>query len=183
MIENDFFALHGVEMLERKTYKKLEGENDLKIPKDKFKQVIEFGGVDLKDLLITLNRRIEKLLDRDHLIGHSYFIKVYSWEDLKETFYKNIIPLLQEYFFGDYAKIGAVLGKGFVKVKNGNASKNKKLFAEFDEFDAGDFEERATFEIVNYRDKDQKHQIEWNKNTIDMDFEKSIKLLMNLPIE
>ena len=183
MIENDFFALHGVEMLERKTYKKLEGENDLKIPKDKFKQVIEFGGVDLKDLLITLNRRIEKLLDRDHLIGHSYFIKVYSWEDLKETFYKNIIPLLQEYFFGDYAKIGAVLGKGFVKVKNGNAAKEEKLFAEFDEFDAGDFEERATFEIVDYKDKDQKHKIEWNKNTIDMDFEKSIKLLMNLPIE
>lgn len=182
-IEEDFFSLHGVKMLERKTYEKLEGENDLKIPKEKFEKVIEFEGVDLKKLLTTINRRIEKLLDRDHLIGHSYFIKVNSWEDLKETFYKNIIPLLQEYFFGDYAKIGAVLGKGFVKVKNGNTSKEEKLFAEFDEFDAVDFEERATFEIINYRNNDLKHQIELDKKTIDMDFEKAIKLLMNLPIE
>lgn len=182
-IEADFFDLNSVKMLNQKSYEKLWDDDVLNIPKEKFLPAIEFGIFNLQKLLETLNKRIEKLLDRDHLIGHSYFIKVRSWDDLKETFYKNIIPLLQEYFFGDYAKIGAVLGKGFVKVKNGNTSKKEKLFAEFDEFDAGDFEERATFEIINYRDKDLKHQIELDKKTIDMDFEKAIKLLMNLPIE
>lgn len=182
-IEADFFDLNSVKMLNQKSYEKLWDDDVLNIPKEKFLPAIEFGIFNLQKLLETLNKRIEKLLDRDHLIGHSYFIKVRSWDDLKETFYKNIIPLLQEYFFGDYAKIGAVLGKGFVKVKNGNTSKEEKLFAEFDEFDAGDFEERATFEIINYRDNDLKHQIELDKKTIDMDFEKAIKLLMNLPIE
>lgn len=182
-IEADFFDLNSVKMLNQKSYEKLWDDDVLNIPKEKFLPAIEFGIFNLQKLLETLNKRIEKLLDRDHLIGHSYFIKVRSWDDLKETFYKNIIPLLQEYFFGDYAKIGAVLGKGFVKVKNGNTSKEEKLFAEFDEFDAGDFEERATFEIINYRDKGLKYQIEWNKQIIDMDFEKAIKLLMNLSIE
>ena len=45
----------------------------------------------------------------------SYFINVNSVDDLKNTFKNNIIPLLQEYFFGDYGKIGLVLGEGFVK--------------------------------------------------------------------
>ncbi len=181
--ERDFKELHQAHILDSAKYKNLETEEEFDLLHEKLEGIISFNGLDLSRLLKLINKRIEKLLDRDHLIGHSYFIKVNSWEDLKETFYKNIIPLLQEYFFGDYAKIGAVLGKGFVKVKNGTNSKEEKLFAEFDEFDPGDFEERATFEIINYREKDPKHQIELDKKTIDMDFEKAIKLLMNLPIE
>lgn len=146
----------------------------------------EFAGTTGNSILETINRRIEKLLDRDHLIGHSYFLKKDDKdpeEMLVDSFYRSIIPLLQEYFFGDYAKIGAVLGKGFVKVKNGVTSKEEKLFAEFDEFESADFEEKMTFEIVDYRDKKLGFQIELNKNSIDMNFEKAIRLLMNQTLE
>lgn len=78
----------------------------------------EVDGVNLKNLLTTINRRIEVLKDRDHLIGHSYFMKVKSKEQLIDIIYRNVIPLLQEYFYGDYGKIRMVLGDGFVTKDN-----------------------------------------------------------------
>lgn len=69
----------------------------------------------LSDILRTINSRIELLKDRDYLIGHSYFMKVNSEDDLKTVLLDKIIPLLQEYFYGDYEKILMVLGDGFVK--------------------------------------------------------------------
>ena len=67
-------------------------------------------GIDLKKLLDRINERIEFLYDRDHLIGHSYFINVTSHNDLCDVFKNRVIPLLQEYFYGDWAKIQLVLG-------------------------------------------------------------------------
>ena len=66
-------------------------------------------GVNLQELLKTMNERIEFLLDREHTIGHSFFIGVGSLDKLREVFKLKIIPLLQEYFYDDYAKIDAVL--------------------------------------------------------------------------
>lgn len=66
-------------------------------------------GVNLQELLKTINERIEFLLDREHKIGHSFFIGVDSLGKLREAFKLKIIPLLQEYFYDDYAKIQAVL--------------------------------------------------------------------------
>lgn len=77
----------------------------------------DFTGINLDTVLKTINNRIEVLLDRDHTIGHSYFINVNSLEDLKNTFKTNIIPLLQEYFYNDYEKIALVLGEEFVAIK------------------------------------------------------------------
>lgn len=74
------------------------------------KGVVE--GVDVKKLLETMNRRIEVLYDRDHMIGHSYFLTCSSLSELKNIFLQNIIPLLQEYFYGDWEKISLVLGCG-----------------------------------------------------------------------
>jgi len=74
--------------------------------------------VPLEKLLTAINARIEMLLDRDHHIGHSYFM---NWGDadkqqkLRQVFKNNIIPLLQEYFYGDPVKVGLVLGEAFVK--------------------------------------------------------------------
>lgn len=67
-------------------------------------------GVDLPRLLRTINERIEYLLDRDHQIGHAYLTTVQTHADLCCVFRDRIIPLLQEYFFNDWAKIGLVLG-------------------------------------------------------------------------
>ena len=66
-------------------------------------------GVNLQELLKTMNERIEFLLDREHTIGHSFFIGVDFLDKLREVFKLKIIPLLQEYFYDDYAKIQAVL--------------------------------------------------------------------------
>ena len=66
-------------------------------------------GVNLQELLKTMNERIEFLLDREHTIGHSFFVGVDSLDRLCEVFKLKIIPLLQEYFYDDYAKIQAVL--------------------------------------------------------------------------
>lgn len=82
--------------------------------------------IELKKLLETINDRIELLIDKDHKIGHSYFLNIETFEDLKQTFKNKVIPLLEEYFFGDYGKIGLVLGSDFIKIKE---DESKVLFA------------------------------------------------------
>lgn len=84
-------------------------------------------------ILKTINERIEVLKDREHQIGHSYFMGVNSTEELKAAFFDKIIPLLQEYFYGDYEKIQMVLGEGFVIQKKKDYA---KLFAGRGDFDA-----------------------------------------------
>ena len=71
-------------------------------------------GVNVQKLLEELNRRIELYYDRDHLIGHAYFIKCKTLADLSKVFMNKIIPLLQEYFFEDYETIYKVLGGKFI---------------------------------------------------------------------
>ena len=74
---------------------------------------IEVGGVSISNLLERINKRIEVLYDREHTIGHSYFMalkKDNSIDALARIFENNIIPLLQEYFYEDYEKIRLVLG-------------------------------------------------------------------------
>ncbi len=71
--------------------------------------------IDLKKLLSTINERIERLMDRDHRIGHSYFMEVDSLADLRGVFRDHVMPLLREYFYGDTPKVGMVLGERFVK--------------------------------------------------------------------
>ena len=76
-------------------------------------------GVNLQKLLKSMNGRVEFLLDREHTIGHSFFIGVDSLGKLREVFKLKIIPLLQEYFYDDYAKIQAVLSdNGMVESKS-----------------------------------------------------------------
>ncbi|UJF16668.1 AAA family ATPase [Jeotgalibaca sp. MA1X17-3] len=69
----------------------------------------EIDEVDVGEVLQSMNKRIEYLLDRDHLLGHAFFIENETLEDLQNTFEMKIIPLLQEYFYDDYQKIKAVL--------------------------------------------------------------------------
>ena len=67
-------------------------------------------GVNCRRLLRTMNERIAVLLDREHQIGHTYFLNLRSLEDLADVFQNRILPLMQEYFFDDWSKIRAVLG-------------------------------------------------------------------------
>jgi 5-methylcytosine-specific restriction protein B len=70
-------------------------------------------GIDIAEMLNTINKRITVLLDREHTIGHSYFLSLKTdttIENLAGIFENSIIPLLQEYFYDDYEKIQLVLG-------------------------------------------------------------------------
>ncbi len=101
--------------------------------------------IDLPLLLTTINKRIEKLLDKDHLIGHSYFMNVSKIEELKIAFQNKIVPLLQEYFFGDYGKIGLVLGEEFFE--NDQEKVDEDLFAKFKDYDTSAFSDRIIYKI------------------------------------
>lgn len=80
-------------------------------------------GVDVETLLTRINQRIEALLDSEHMIGHAYFMPLKKSENnadreacLASIFQNKIIPLLREYFFDDYERIGWVLNDS-VKAK------------------------------------------------------------------
>lgn len=115
----------------------------------------DFTGVNLQQLLSIINIRIEKLLNRDHTIGHAYLTHVFSLADLQHAFHNKIIPLLQEYFYNDYKKIGWVIGGDFFE----QYSDNETGFAKFSFDDEGkeDFEEKIILRLKPYG--------EWTKET------------------
>jgi 5-methylcytosine-specific restriction enzyme B len=105
----------------------------------------EIYGYSLSNILKTINKRIEKLLDKNHLIGHTYFLSVKTIDDLKETFQNKIIPLLQEYFFDDYGKIGLVLGSGFV-AKDDSAD---EIFTDFAHHEKSQLAKKELYRLEN----------------------------------
>ena len=111
----------------------------------------EVGDVKLKELLETINKRIEVLIDKDHQIGHSYFIGIQYLEDLRRTFKDKIIPLLEEYFYGDFGKIGLVLGEKFIE----QTKYEEKVFAEFP-YEKDFLEDKKIYHITSYDKWDEK---------------------------
>ena len=73
----------------------------------------------ISDVFEVMNRRISILLDRDHQIGHSYFLDVQSMTDLHRVLYGRVFPLLQEYFYNDFNRLVNLVGKHQTNQKTG----------------------------------------------------------------
>nr|WP_282599510.1 AAA family ATPase [Priestia megaterium] len=110
------------------------------MPQTEVLGTIDFKGqlIDVGNLLDTLNKRITVLLDRNYTIGQALFIGVYHLNELIKVMKFKIIPLLQEYFYGDWEKVSLVLGDYLKKdeslylvVENINYDINK-LFGNFE---------------------------------------------------
>ena len=86
------------------------------LPKPELLDGITVHGIAVSEILTVINQRIEVLLDREHTIGQSYFWSLKDLDsdeeqekELGNIFKRRIIPLLQEYFFSDWERIGWVL--------------------------------------------------------------------------
>lgn len=125
----------------------------------------EISGKKLGAILEIINDRIVWLKGREQQIGHSYFFNFVkgeseadSLEKLKNIFKNQIVPLLQEYFYGDYYQIGLVIGDSFVR-------KEKKC-----EFAKG---------FVDNSDRDDLYRLLTDEEWKVLDMEKAITNLFN----
>ncbi len=102
------------------------------------------NAINIRLLLKKINERIEFLYDRDHTIGHSFFMglkdiqadeaekgklrETKQFEELCNIFSNKIIPLLQEYFYDDWEKIQIVLGDHFKQFDKNKTEESEKDF-------------------------------------------------------
>ena len=90
----------------RRRFEFIEKMPNSQLVKDK---VGTIEGIDVSLILETLNKRIEYLYDRDHTLGHAFFLTIRTLDELQTVIETKVIPLLQEYFYDDYDKIKAIL--------------------------------------------------------------------------
>lgn len=156
--ESEICDLAGIKVDDKKMDTLFKNKNNDKLKwlentpdefEKKFKEaVIESEGIRLDKLLEKINKRLAILLDRDHQIGHAFFMNVVSLEDLKLVFEQKVLPLLQEYFYGDISKIALVLGDGFL---NEVMSKNELLRSKYysDKSLISDFEQKVNYTFTS----------------------------------
>jgi len=106
----------------------------------------DIDGINLRAMHQCINERITILLDKEHQIGHAYFMTINNLADLQAVFQNQIIPLLLEYFYGDYGKLGLVLGPAFVHKKTFPFSK----LADFDYEGMQHNWDEAVYEMVDF---------------------------------
>ena len=124
------------------------------LPDEEVLDGIYVEDVSIKDIFIKMNKRITVLFDREHTLGHAYFLPLKdapTIETLANIFENSIIPLLQEYFYEDYEKIRMVLGdnqkdsedKQFITIEENDYN---DLFGDTDY----DFDEMSTYKINSF---------------------------------
>lgn len=144
-------SIEALDTALRRRFSFIEMQPDLNVLEEEHSTnaIISDGvaNLDMVKMLEKINKRIEILLNKDHKIGHSFFINLSSFKELQLVFKDKIIPLLEEYFFGDFGKIGLVLGESFIK--NTNVDK-KDIFAKFDDYeDRSLLTDKLVYEISN----------------------------------
>ena len=82
-------ALIDIALRRRFTFLKMKPNSDL------------VENVKAKNIMEQLNGKITETLGADYVLGHSYFMKIDSDDDLGFVLEYKIKPLLEEYFYGD----------------------------------------------------------------------------------
>lgn len=127
--------------------------------KDKYIEGEKGEQIDLPTLLRTINERLALLLDTHYAIGHSYFLPVETFDDLKSIFKQKIIPLLQEYFLTEAGKINLILGNPFIqkidntqkiKFAQNNSFANKYALKDLQEREIYKFTDSNTWEASHF---------------------------------
>lgn len=140
----------------RFSFREMPPKPELILQEGKLKDKIgKIDDIDVVEILKVMNDRIEKLIDKDHKIGHSYFLGIETLEELKQSFKDKVIPLLEEYFFGDFGKISLVLGSSFIS-KSGKSGVSFAKNNEYDPSVASDLLERGVYEITSTNNWDFK---------------------------
>ncbi|EPV1860765.1 McrB family protein [Campylobacter jejuni] len=116
---------------------------------DVSKLSMDCEGINLQELLKAINTRIEYLLDREKTIGHAFFIDIDNLEKLKDVFQNKIIPLLQEYFYNDYALINMVLNDNGMIFEDKKDDKYLQKIKNLDSVNS----ERSIYNIALFDDK------------------------------
>ena len=122
-------ALMDTALRRRFDFKEMMPQHNL----DSISKNVENSGVNLQEILHVINSRVEYLYDRDHTIGHAYFIGIKTFQELDNVMRNKIIPLLQEYFYDDWEKIQIVLGdheKQLLQVKSEDNKINDYQFVQ-----------------------------------------------------
>jgi len=116
--------------------------------------------INIKSLLETINKRIEYLYDRDHTIGHAYFMSLKDPNitdkkaELDNIFRNKIIPLLQEYFYDDWEKILMVLGSEFINKQSAKSDIFDEEFTKDSEYIEDDkfiYSVKKSFEFTKFQ--------------------------------
>ena len=111
----------------------------------------DVDGIPLRALLRRINERIEYLFDREHQIGHAYFIHCQTKTEVDRTMRDKVIPLLQEYFYEDWSKLALVLGDA---AGEGRFIERKSLAAPAGVGDEYGAEDRSRWSVKEHFDTD-----------------------------
>lgn len=109
--------------------------------------------IKLRAVFNTMNQKINALLDDGHLIGHSFWMKCKSVQDVKNSWFDEIMPLMNEYFFGDWEKLQYVLGADFVKSESVSDTTGQNLIGDDKSWRFVKSDEVSDADFVDYINK------------------------------
>uniref|UniRef100_UPI0039B980A7 McrB family protein n=1 Tax=Candidatus Ruminimicrobium bovinum TaxID=3242779 RepID=UPI0039B980A7 len=155
-------SIASVDIALRRRFKFIE-----MMPKGELVTNISIGNTTFQEIFEALNEKITILLDRDHQIGHSYFIKdkfkpsngeelnnESKIEVLKNIWFDEILPLLNEYFYNDWYKLQALLGEAELKKDNNEKNSSFIVKSDLSKYKMKDIDKEDKF-IFNFVDRDK----------------------------